>query len=172
MRQWHVPVDCLCNKHLLGEHVEHHMFRSVILRGNSVEGYIKDGLLWLGTLKSRHDQIAKAIEARGMRHTSFFHPFDEKQEMFGTVAFSVPENLRELQRRCPECRQRIEKFYDRIDSDIPVGGDYYTMLETGNIAVFISGKFVDSAQTKAKAIVVMERTRKQMREDGTIWQIT
>ena len=38
MRMWMVPVQYMCRKHLLGEHVEHHMLVGSIHKGLSMRG--------------------------------------------------------------------------------------------------------------------------------------
>ncbi len=45
MRMWNVLPEYLCRKHLLGEHVEMHMFVGTIKRGVSLNGYIKNKLV-------------------------------------------------------------------------------------------------------------------------------
>lgn len=181
MRQWHIPVAMLCDKHLRGEHVEHHMFAAQLAAGKGIDGYIKspsgERLLWPGTLKARHDLVAAEMMARGDAHKSEFDYVETIQappygDWFNQMyAVDVLNNIREVARRCPACRQRIENLglADRLIG-VPKGGDYYSPRSDGGLDVFISGKVVGSAPTRAKAIVVMERTRKQMRKDGTIWQ--
>lgn len=41
MRMWKVNPKNMCRQHLLGEHVECHMFVGAILKGISLSGYIK-----------------------------------------------------------------------------------------------------------------------------------
>lgn len=43
MRQWLVDPRCLCDKHLLGEHVEHHMFIGTLRKNKSIQGYLDKG---------------------------------------------------------------------------------------------------------------------------------
>ena len=38
MRMWMLPPECMCRKHLLGEHVELHMLLGSMRRGKSIEG--------------------------------------------------------------------------------------------------------------------------------------
>jgi hypothetical protein len=103
MRQRLVDPRLLCTKHLLGEHVEHHMFVGTIRRGISLGGYLDGGLLDTRTLGTRHDELAGEMLRRGMRHNS------------PLASFSCPPagavdpfaNLEELARRCPACRSRI-----------------------------------------------------------------
>lgn len=53
MRMWMVPPRHMCRKHLLGEHVELHMFVGSIKNGVRVEGYLANNL-------GDHDQIRDA----------------------------------------------------------------------------------------------------------------
>ena len=45
MRMWMVDPKIMCRKHLLGEHVEHHMFVGTINKRISIVGYLRDNLL-------------------------------------------------------------------------------------------------------------------------------
>ena len=47
MRQWMCDPRFMCNKHLFGEHVEHHMFIGTLERKKSINGYIRNDLLLL-----------------------------------------------------------------------------------------------------------------------------
>jgi hypothetical protein len=171
MRQWHVSCDCLCNKHLLGEHVEHHMFRAILVKGMKTDGYVNDGLLLPGTLEARHNTVAAEMVKRGMNHTSEFpHIATDTWRLGSMDRFSISDNLRELARRCIACRVRIEATrHKALVADVPVGGDYYETTATGSIRVHISGKLIGQADNKARAIVIMERTRKSLRKSGAIW---
>jgi len=65
-----VPVSKMCNKHLLGEHVEIHMFVGTIKKGISINGYIKNDLLEPKSIYSRHEEISKEMIKRGFNHKS------------------------------------------------------------------------------------------------------
>lgn len=104
---WGVPPEMLCREHLLGEHVEMHMFSGSARRGISLEGY-KDGLVVLSRLEQRHDLLATELKARGYNHTS---PFPPVAVSGGWI--SVKDNVRELARRCPECKIRIRVYLSR-----------------------------------------------------------
>lgn len=104
MRMWKVDPALLCRQHLLGEHVETHMFGGCILRGKNIDGYIRDGLVEVHNLRKRHDALAREMQRRGYNHKSPF-PIPEKLRRAGSV--DVEANIRELARRCPECRKRI-----------------------------------------------------------------
>lgn len=70
MRQWLVYPCLMCDRHLLGEHVEHHMIAGAIRRGKSLDGYLRRGQILPGTLPMRHALLAQEMERRGMRHRS------------------------------------------------------------------------------------------------------
>ena len=105
MRQWHVDPKLMCNKHLLGEHVEHHMFIGTIKKGISLGKYVSTGLVDTKTLQVRHDVIAKEMTDRGMNHKT---PLDcSVLEDFNHVGwYDAKANYTELLRRCPACQAK------------------------------------------------------------------
>lgn len=115
MRMWGVPTHYLCRKHLLGEHVEMHMFVGTINKGNSIKGYILNGLVDPFKIKTRHDEIALEMEKRGMVHKSplpELRPYaleHDEEDLTRGYLINVEENITELQRRCEDCRSRIAK---------------------------------------------------------------
>ena len=97
-----VDPALLCRKHLLGEHVECHMFRGSLHKGTSLRGFIDTGLLDSRLLVQRHDQLATEMQRRGYRHASPLpHDFDAQAAM-GDV--DVTAAMDELASRCEECR--------------------------------------------------------------------
>ena len=109
MRQWKVDPKLLCNKHLLGEHVEHHMFLGTLKKGISIKGYISKGLLEVHSLKERHDQIAIEMESRGMNHKTPF--MLDGLSLWNEGYINENENIKNLFDRCLRCRERIDKSY-------------------------------------------------------------
>ena len=106
MRIWNVNPEILCDKHLLGEHVETHMFVGTINKGKSIRGYINNNLVEVHNLKKRHDELEKEMLDRKMKPKS---PLNfSSQGITGFV--DKEENLRELYRRCKKCRSRIESI--------------------------------------------------------------
>ncbi len=67
---WNVDPKKMCRQHLLGEHVEMHMFAGTINRGISVRGYIEKNLFEPSTLEKRHDELVVEMESRGYNHKS------------------------------------------------------------------------------------------------------
>jgi len=73
MRIWDIPVEKLCNKHLLGEHRELHAIWSILI--NNKKGYSKhpETIRWDGKLKAlylRHEQQVEEMKKRGFSHKS------------------------------------------------------------------------------------------------------
>ena len=111
MRQWLVNPEMLCRKHLLGEHVEHHMFVGSIRRGTSVEGFLRDGFLEPKTLKSRHDEVAREMLRRGYNHKSPLLDVNISHLRDGKI--DKARNIEDLRNRCKECAKRIEEIESR-----------------------------------------------------------
>lgn len=101
MRMWQVDPRVLCTKHLLGEHVETHMFVGAMRKGTSMRGFIDNGLLDGASLADRHEDLVSEMTRRGMKHKSPLPQVPEEH------CFSSPidtaANLLELARRCPDC---------------------------------------------------------------------
>ena len=102
MRMWNIDPKLMCRQHLLGEHVEMHMFKAVILGGKSVNGYLKNGLLNLGEIKKRHDVLVYEMIRRGFEHKSPMNSFNEGKE---TITVSTRNNLVDLHKRCSACKE-------------------------------------------------------------------
>ena len=108
-----VDVKILCRKHLLGEHVEHHMFVGSINKGISMEGYIRDNLMEPMALVSRHEELVREMGIRGYNHKSELPPIEyAKFRPFLSLAKVVDKEaaLQELLRRCPECSERYQEL--------------------------------------------------------------
>ena len=101
MRMWMVNPRLMCRKHLLGEHVELHMFVAAIRRGLNLGGYLRNKLLEPHNIVGRHDELVRELERRGYRHRSPLLPFDAVR--CGRISRSA--NLTELARRCSHCRR-------------------------------------------------------------------
>lgn len=110
MRMWNVDTRKMCRQHLLGEHVEMHMFAGCIAKGINIEGYL-NGLVETGNLAKRHNELAKEMVRRGYKHNSPYPRTPKINAGFVDKCF----NLLELGRRCRECkrmqRRRARKVY-------------------------------------------------------------
>jgi hypothetical protein len=103
MRMWNVDPKVLCTKHLLGEHVELHMFVGSIVRRKNIAGFIETGLVEVHSIVRRHGRLVREMERRGFKHKSPLPRF--KSYSAGRV--DRQKNLQELSKRCPECRKII-----------------------------------------------------------------
>ena len=102
---WNVDPKKMCQQHLLGEHLEMHMFVGSIRRGIKMQGYIENGLLDTSLIKERHEQLANELLRRGMQHKSPLMEFKIPPQ--GHV--DIQANEVELCKRCEECRKLINK---------------------------------------------------------------
>jgi hypothetical protein len=115
MRQWMVDPKIMCDKHLLGEHVEHHMFIGTLKKRKSVDGYIKNDLLEPKSLYSRHHELVQEMENRGMKHKSEltrndmeenidYLPLDQQNHIIDDQ-----NSLQLLISRCPKCAEKYKE---------------------------------------------------------------
>ena len=115
MRMWMVDPRQMCNKHLLGEHVETHMFLGTIRKGGiRFDGYFKNNLFEPKSLKERHDALALEMQRRGMNHQSPLDVKKEDLESLPDVKVNTESALKDLVSRCPVCRKSFSK--DRPNS--------------------------------------------------------
>lgn len=102
MRMWKVTPSLLCDRHLLGEHVEMHMFVGFISKGKRLGRFLTDGLVEVHNIRKRHDELAAEMLNRGFRHKSPIPQFNE----FVSGKVDIAANLLDLRTRCAACRTR------------------------------------------------------------------
>ena len=102
---WNVNAKKMCRNHLLGEHVETHMFAGCIKKKKSLKGYVDTGLVEVHNLKKRHDVLAKEMKIRGMNHKSPIQFF--KAYKAGKV--DIKKSKKDLINRCLECKVNFNK---------------------------------------------------------------
>jgi len=113
MRMWSTPVKMMCNQHLLGEHVEMHMFVGSINKGISIKGYVDKGLVDTSKIRDRHNELAFEMIMRGIGHNSDL-PFFKIEDM-GKV--NVEENINILINRCTKCKELYFKLLKNSDKN-------------------------------------------------------
>lgn len=109
MRMWNINPKLMCRQHLLGEHLEMHMFSGCLRKNISLNGYVKNGLVDLKNIKNRHNEITKEMIVRG------YKPNKEKDKVFLLInnisgddgKINIKDNLRELSERCRRCSRLI-----------------------------------------------------------------
>lgn len=102
MRMWNINPKFMCDKHLLGEHVEMHMFVGTLNLRKNIQGYLDNQLIEIHNIRKRHDELVNEMKKRGMKHFSKLPKF--KSFEAGYVDSKL--NLSELKRRCRDCRER------------------------------------------------------------------
>jgi hypothetical protein len=101
---WMVNPRIMCRQHLLGEHVEIHMFSGTLNRKKSVKGYLEKGLLEIHNLYNRHEELVKEMKRRGYQHHS---EVDEKWKLVDKAGLiNEKKSLNELTNRCLKCKRR------------------------------------------------------------------
>ena len=120
MRMWMVNPKIMCSQHLLGEHVEIHMFIGTLNRKKSVKGYLEKGLLEIHNLYVRHEILVEEMKRRSYNHYS---EVDEKWkyvEKVGTI--DKEKNVAELVNRCSNCKRRHSKLMEHQFVEVNASG--------------------------------------------------
>ena len=105
---WNVDPRLLCQRHLLGEHKELHMFVGAVQKGRSVAGFLY-GLVDPHLVLVRHNELVGEMRRRGYRHDS---PLDVSPQLLselfpGQYPVATEEHNRaELAYRCQLCAKR------------------------------------------------------------------
>lgn len=107
-----VKPKLLCDKHLLGEHVECHMLAANLIRRRKITKYIKFNLLEPRSLQKRHDSLAREMQQRKFKHKSPLPHYDisylPNQQQGYKV--NVKLSLKDLLTRCSKCRKRFKQL--------------------------------------------------------------
>jgi hypothetical protein len=106
-----VDPAVMCDKHLLGEHVECHMLVGHLQRKRRITNYINFNLLEPSSLRKRHDILAAEMLKRQMNHKSPLPEYDlsylpENQKNY---IVNADESLSDLLKRCDMCRARFNR---------------------------------------------------------------
>lgn len=112
MRMWNLDPRWMCRKHLLGEHVEMHMFVGTIQKGISLAGYIEKGLVIPRLIQYRHDELVKEMQQRGYNHRS---PLDQPDvEIYDQYdpKIDIKSSMLDLFDRCEECFALHQKTFE------------------------------------------------------------
>jgi hypothetical protein len=113
MRMWMVNPKMMCRNHLLGEHLEIHMFLGTLRERKKIDGFINNNLLEPRSLFQRHDELVNEMQRRGYNHKS---PIKE-EECFCISHLTNEQQYHEINRssafsdlimRCPECHYRYK----------------------------------------------------------------
>lgn len=118
MRVWDLPVQYLCDKHLLGQHLEIHTMHSVIV--NNRKGYAKhpETMRWRGheaELRGVHELTVREMIKRGFNHKSPLDgTYDSNIQVLGQVD-PLWRQIEELRRKYCNCNiDAIYSWYDLV----------------------------------------------------------
>lgn len=118
MRHWLVRPELMCSKHLLGEHLECHMFLGSMRGNKSLDGFYEGGLFFgPAFLEHRHRQLKAFIEGHHteitpIRIAEATAPWSGKPVMYGRKTYHdlpitkavIKESRTTLLSRCGYCR--------------------------------------------------------------------
>jgi len=107
-----VDPKIMCRQHLLGEHLEIHMFVGVINNGKKIGGFVKKNLLEISSLLIRHDELVGEMVRRKYNHRSPLKEINLSQidpltEYY--ILINTRESLNDLLGRCKKCKENYEK---------------------------------------------------------------
>lgn len=107
-----VDPETMCRKHLLGEHVETHMYHGSMRKRIALLGYLEGNLLEPASLAQRHDALAAEMVRRGYNHKSPMDGADASRaasaylsNMEMATVVDVEMAKAELHLRCPACKE-------------------------------------------------------------------
>ena len=110
MRMWMVNPSKLCRQHLLGEHSEIHMLLGSMNKGRSIQGFLDNHLVEPVHVTARHNALVGEMESRGYHHGSPVGLVKINAEYFkGSPYVNPQQSLRELRKRCGECRANLQR---------------------------------------------------------------
>jgi hypothetical protein len=106
-----VNPKILCRQHLLGEHKEIHMLMGCLRINKTITGYMRNHLISLSDIYSRHEELVKEMHARGYKHAS---PIGEAEvalliKRYENVMHYVAlhKSILDLATRCDECHRNM-----------------------------------------------------------------
>ena len=105
MRMWMVSPRIMCRQHLLGEHLECHMFAGSIKKKQNMTGYLENNLLEPQSLKKRHDRLVREMMKRGYHHKSPLRISQRDTAYLGRKKIDAESSLKLLLKRCRRCRK-------------------------------------------------------------------
>lgn len=112
-----INPECLCRKHLLGEHNEIHKHRHNFEKKHSIKGRLYPIVqIEPYSMSIRHDELAKEMIKRGYNHKSpYTQPsldYLQPEELYAVVDTDI--SIEDLSNRCSECKKLIDKNLTKI----------------------------------------------------------
>jgi hypothetical protein len=111
MRMWMIHPDLMCIRHLRGELYEFHKHRHLFVKRHSIKGRVEGLVVQIEPLsmKKRHDYLVREWVRRGYNHNSPYEMPDLSYlpKHHREAKVDMENSIRELYRKCPECRKRM-----------------------------------------------------------------
>lgn len=104
MRMWMINPEMMCKKHIVGEHGEIHKHKHNFEKQHSIKGRI--GQIEPKIMKKRHDELAKFLKNHNSPYEIPDLSYLSEEERNSQV--DKKESIKELKRRCPDCREIIK----------------------------------------------------------------
>lgn len=106
---WMVEPKILCRKHLLGAHVELHMFLGTLRKKKKIDGYLKNNCLEPRKIYQEHYDIVQEMLKRGYNHNTpiteedcFCISYLTQEQQYWQI--DKHASLYDLTQRCGICR--------------------------------------------------------------------
>lgn len=103
MRMWNINPKYMCRQHILGEHLELHMLATAVKTKQNINGYIKNKLVETHNIQERHNTLVREMLRRGYQHKTPLR----LQTSLNQGKINIKANMKELAKRCRECRKRL-----------------------------------------------------------------
>lgn len=110
-RMWMVDPNTMCDKHLIAEHHETHVFAGRIRKRMPLDGWLAKNMLEPAALQARHDDLADEMVLRGFNHDSMLVICPEDYLSADQLAVRIDRNTAEveLHSRCAACKEKSLK---------------------------------------------------------------
>lgn len=114
MRMWMLPPACLCKKHLGGEYSEIFKHKHNFVKRHSMTGRVKPVvLIEPESMADRVEELREEALKRGYNYKAQYEQPDlsylSNEIRFAKV--DLKKSIEDLSGRCPDCKNRIEKYY-------------------------------------------------------------
>lgn len=101
MRMWMIKPKLMCRQHLLGEHFEiHKAVGNLRYSGRWTKSLTKKGFLEPQNFAKRHNELAKEMRRRKMKHQS---ELDVNGIELPVGKINLKKSIHDLRKRCKEC---------------------------------------------------------------------
>jgi len=104
-RMWLVDTSILCKNHLLGEHKEIHQLVGSLRKRTKLDGFVRNNLIEIRSIKRRHDELVQEMDKRGYKHHSELKDYctDHLAPAVVEYRINVESSLQDLLNRCHRC---------------------------------------------------------------------